>query len=104
MSELRVYLKRKEIHIEVENIHIRYTASLCLRRLVEIKSYNKELGLLIILCENEYKDGTRELEEEYLDIRDILNDYKYDTDKILSYISEIKIGENKVTKQELIEN
>jgi hypothetical protein len=90
MITLYLYIENKEIHIEIDKIHLSYKAPICLRGFQKVVSYGS--GLITALCNVEYSDGTKELEEDYIDVKDILDEYKYNADEIVSQITEIKIG------------
>jgi hypothetical protein len=91
MNTLYLYLKDKEIHIEIGEIHLSYKAPICLRGFQSIISYKS--GLITALCNVEYNDDTKEIEEDYIDVEDILNEYKYNAAEIINKITEIKLGE-----------
>jgi hypothetical protein len=106
MSVLYLYLKDKEVHIEIDKIHLRYMAPLCLRGFQKVVSYNNSCGLITVLCNMEYSDGSKEIEEDYIDVKDILNEYQYNADELIHQITGVKIKTTDVelTKQYLINN
>ena len=103
MSTLYLYNKGRQIHIQIENIHIQFLGSKILNRFLTINDY----GDGCISVETEFnKEDTLFSEEDYIDLRDVFGDYNYDVEKIIKSIKEIKIGEPEmrtISKNELIE-
>lgn len=89
MSTLYVYNIGRQIHIQLDNIHVQYLGSKALNRFIKINSYVD--GCISI--DTEFKIGNEHVtEEDYIDLRDIFNNYNYDTDNIINSITKIEIG------------
>lgn len=89
MSTLYVYNIGRQIHIKIDNIHVQYLGSKALSRFIKINSYVD--GCISI--DTEFKIGNKRVtEEDYIDLRDIFNNYNYDTDNIINSITKIEIG------------
>lgn len=89
MSALYVYNIGRQIHIQLDNIHVQYLGSKALNRFIKINSYVD--GCISI--DTEFKIGNEHvIEEDYIDLRDIFNNYNYDTDNIINSITKIEIG------------
>lgn len=103
MSVLYVYNIGRQIHIQIDNIHVQYLGSKALSKFLNINNYSDGY----ISVNTEFKiDNRLEVEEDYIDLRDVLGDYNYDVEKIIKSISNIKIGEPKMmilSKKDLIE-
>lgn len=103
MSILYVYNIGRQIHIQIDNIHVQYLGSKALSKFLNINNYSDGC----ISVNTEFKiDNRLEVEEDYIDLRDVLGDYNYDVEKIIKSISSIKIGEPKMmilSKKDLIE-
>jgi hypothetical protein len=100
MSTLYVYNIGRQIHIQIDNIHIQYLGSKALNKFLCINSYSD--GCISINTEFNI-DNQLEVEEDYIDLRDVLGDYNYNTEKIINSISKIKIGEPQMEQIEQIE-
>lgn len=89
MSTLYVYNIGRQIHIQLNNIHVHYLGSKALSRFIKINSYAD--GCISI--DTEFKIGNKHVtEEDYIDLRDIFNDYNYNTDSIINSITKIELG------------
>lgn len=89
MNTLYVYNIGRQIHIQIDKIHVQYLGSKALSRFIKINSYAD--GCISI--DTEFKIGNKHvIEEDYIDLRDIFNDYNYNTDSIINSISKIDIG------------
>lgn len=103
MSVLYVYNIGRQIHIQIDNIHIQYIGSKALNKFIRVNDYSDGC----ISVETEFNINSQLMkEEDYIDLRDVFADYNYDIEKIIKSISEIKIGEpqmKKISKKELIE-
>lgn len=103
MSSLYVYNIGRQIHLQIDNIHIQYIGSKALNKFIKVNNYSDGC----ISVETEFNINNQLIkEEDYIDLRDAFADYNYDIDKIIKSITEIKIGEpqmEKFSKKELIE-
>lgn len=102
MSTLYVYNIGRQIHIQIDNIHVQYLGSKVLNRFIKVNNYAD--GCISI--DTEFKiENKYVIEEDYIDLRDVFSDYNYDTDSIINSITKIEIGVptmNKITRDDLI--
>lgn len=103
---LTLYLRNegRTVLIDIGSIHLRFTGSKSLIRFVKInKVYD---GMIHVDTEFLY-DGEKVIEEEYIDLEDLLEEYNYNTKEILASITEYKIvnkeEKNNMTKIELLD-
>ena len=83
MSTLYLYNKGRQIHIQIESIHIQFLGSKILNRFLTINDY----GDGCISVETEFnKEDTLFSEEDYIDLRDVFGGYSYDVEKIIKSI------------------
>lgn len=87
METLLIYNKGRDIHIEMNNMHIQYTGSKALEKFIRVNRFNNG----VIYLQTKFKYGE---EEDYIDLNDILTEFNYDSDKIIESIGDIKIQED----------
>lgn len=103
MSVAYIYNVGRQIHIQMENIHVQYIGSKSLSRFIEVNDYSD--GCISVEAEFNIDDQLVQ-EEDYIDLRDVLSDYNYNSEKIIKSITKIEIGKpqsEKISKKELIE-
>lgn len=89
MHTLYIYLKNGYLHIEVNKIHIRWVAPLCMKSIEKILKYSNKTGLVTVLVKNIYSNGLEDFEEDYIDVKDLLDTFEYDSKGLLSKIGSI---------------
>ena len=93
MSTLYLYTIDNYIHIEFEDLHIKYFGGKNLDSFVNINKFSAG----VICVDIKFTDGC--IEEDYIDLEDVFSDYGYNVNKLIGEIKEIKIGENKDMKR-----
>lgn len=91
---LTLYLRNegRTVKIDISNIHLTYAGPISLARFVKI---NKVVEGVIYVDTEFLYDGEKVIEEDFIDLGDLLNEFNYDTKKILTSITEYKIVDKK---------
>ena len=88
MGTLYISNLGSEIHLDMDNIHLKYLGPKSLEKFISINEFDGQ----VISVETQFNYGT---EEEYIDVADVLSDYNYNVAECLKQITDVKIAENK---------
>lgn len=98
MYTLFISNKGRTVFIDLADIHIRYCGPKSLIKFLKINKYEDD----VVYVETEFSYG---IEEDYIDIYDLFQEYNYE--KYISLISDVKIKEKNLTmknkKEKLID-
>lgn len=72
------------IHLDMDNIHMKYQGPISLIKFVKINDFDGQ----VVSVETEFKHGT---EEDYIDVGDVLSDYDYDVPSYLKQITQVEL-------------
>ena len=86
MSTLYISNLGNEIHLDMDNIHLKYLGPKSLEKFISIDKFDGQ----VISVETQFTYGT---EEEYIDVADVLSDYNYNVTECLNQITNVKIAE-----------
>lgn len=75
------------VHIDIGDIHIQYTGPKSLIRFLNINSFEEG----VIYVETKFKYG---VEEDYIDVLDLLQEYKYNPEIYLPLITRVEIRDS----------
>lgn len=85
MSTLYISNLGSEIHLDMDNIHLKYLGPKSLEKFICINEFDGQ----VISVETQFTYGT---EEEYIDVADALSDYNYNVAECLNQITNVKIA------------
>lgn len=86
MSTLYISNLGSEIHLDMNNLHLKYLGPKSLEKFISINEFDGQ----VISVETQFTYGT---EEEYIDVADVLSDYNYNVAECLNQITNVKIAE-----------
>lgn len=75
-----------EIHLDMNNLHLKYLGPKSLEKFIRINEFDGQ----VISVETQFNYG---VEEDYIDVADVLADYNYDISVYLNQITDVKIAE-----------
>lgn len=85
MSTLYISNLGSEIHLDMDNIHLKYLGPKSLEKFICINEFDGQ----VIYVETQFTYGA---EEEYIDVADALSDYNYNVAECLNQITNVKIA------------
>lgn len=91
MSTLYLSNKGSTVKIKIDNINLQYLGPKNLIRFMKINSADE--GVLYVDTLFADTDGNGYIEEDYIDIEDLLLEFKYDVQSILKEVRNYTIGD-----------
>lgn len=86
MSILYLYNTGRNVHLELNNIHIQYLGSKALQKFVKVNRFEEG----VIYVETQFSYGS---DEDYIDVEDVLSEFNYDAEKLIPEIKQVIIKE-----------